>query len=420
MTLTIAILIVSILWLVMGSVINKLESVWLTEPMIALLTGIFLGPFFKIIEFPENQHYAILEWTAMITMAMALMAAGLKFKHSYIVSHKKMLGVLVIGGMILMFICSSLITRFILGFEWPAALLIGAIITPTDPVVSSSMISGKFAKKFLNNNIRSSLYFESGINDGLALPLVAAGWMMMQLGQMDWLQWLQKVVLYESLLAVVIGSILGYLAGLVMHHALKAKLMTQKTLLTYSVGLAFLVLSLLELVKMNGIIGVFFASLLFNRSIKQEEDLEEERVQVAMERLVTIPAFFLSGVMIPWVEWTEMGIPLIFFVIGILLFRRLPALILLKPFLDKIGRWPRVLVIGWFGPIGIAALFYSIRSTNHSGFIEGFPVVMAVIVGSVLIHGLTGVPFSRLYRKHDTDNIEGDSEEDSVEEEEVV
>jgi|SRR5690554_4747414 len=115
-----------------------------------------------------------------------------------------------------------------------------------------------------------------------------------------------------------------------------------------------------------------------------------------------------------------MGFSLVLFVFAILLFRRLPALIILKPFLNKISRWPRVLIIGWFGPIGNAAFFYSIRSIDHSGFIEGFPVVTAVIVGSVLVHGITGVPFSCLYRKHDTDDVEGDSDEDSVEEEEEV
>jgi NhaP-type Na+/H+ or K+/H+ antiporter len=414
MTLTAAILIVSLLWLVMGSIINKLQKIWLTEPMVALLTGIVVGPVLHFIQIPKEMEHSLLEWVAMLTITMALMASSLKLKHSYIVSHKQMLSVLVVGGMLLMFGLSSLISKFVLNLGWPEALLIGAIVTPTDPVVSSSMISGKYADELLNNNIKSSLYFESGINDGLAFPLVAIGWMLLRRGEMDWHHWLQKTVVYENVLAVLIGSALGYIAGIVMHHARKAHLMTEKTLLSFSVGLGFMVLTFLELFKMNGIIGVFFAGLLFNRSIKREEDLEEERIQEAIERLFTIPVFFLLGLVLPWEDWITIGLPLALFVAAILLFRRLPALMLLRPFLSKISRWPRVLLIGWFGPIGVAALFYAMLSIKKAGYEEAFPVTAAVITASVIVHGFTGVPFSRLYHSHDKDDIEGDSDKENI------
>lgn len=414
MTLTIALLIVSLLWLLMGSTINRLQKLWLTEPMVALFTGIVTGPVLHIIHIPESHHDPLLEWGAKLTIAMALMASALKLKHKYLASHKQMLGILVAGGMLLMFATSSLLAKFLLGLDWPAALLIGAIVSPTDPVVSSAMISGKFADKFLNNNIKSSLFFESGINDGLAFPLVAIGWMLFQKGEMDWLHWLNKTVLYENILAVIAGSALGYLAGLLMHHARKAQLMTKKTILPFSIGLGILVLTSLDLLKMNGIIGVFFAGMFFNRSIKKEEDLEEEKVQEAIERLFTIPVFFLTGLVLPWEKWVNIGMPLAFFVIAVLLFRRLPAIILLKPFLSKISRWPRVLLIGWFGPIGVAALFYAVLSVKKAGFENALPITIAVIAASVLIHGLTSVPLSRLYSRHDTNDVEGDSDEENM------
>lgn len=413
MTLTLAIFIVSLLWLSMGSIINKLQKIWLTEPMVALLTGIVVGPVLHLIQIPASQEHAILEWGAKLTIAMALMASALKLKHSYLASHKQMLNTLVLGSMLLMFAASSLISRYILGLEWPLALLLGAIITPTDPVVSSSMISGKYADKLLNNNIKSSLFFESGINDGLAFPLVAIGWMILKQGEMSWYEWLRTAVLYENVLAIVLGSILGYLAGIVLHHAHKAKLMAQKTLLSFSVGLALMVLTLLELLHMNGIIGVFFAGLLFNRKIETEEDLEEERVQDAMERLFTIPVFFLIGLVIPWQEWLHMGWPLAVFIMAILLFRRLPALILLKPFLKQVSSWPRVLLLGWFGPIGVAALFYAVLSIERAGNKQALPTVLAIITASVFIHGFTSIPFSRLYHRHDRNNVAGDREEEN-------
>ena len=411
-TLTIALLIVSLLWLSTGSIINKLQKFYLTEPMVALFTGILIGPVFHLITVPEEQQHSLLEWTTKLTIVMALMAAALKMKHSYLVSHKQMLSTLVVGGMLLMFGCSTLLVKYTLGLDWIHAILIGTIITPTDPVVSSAIVGGKYADKYLNNNIKSALTFESGINDGLAFPLVAIGWMLFERYDMDWSHWLVQEVGYKNVLAVLIGGAIGYLAGIILHRAHKANYMTKKTLLSFSVGLGFLVLTLLDLLHMNGIIGVFFAGLLFNSKIEEEEDLEEEKVQEAIERLFTIPVFFLLGLVLPWQEWQKIGWPLILMVLAVLIFRRLPALILLKPALKQISRWPRVILVGWFGPIGVAALFYAMLSRQKTGYEDVFPITAAVITASVIIHGLTTLPASRLYSKHDVNNVEGDSEQE--------
>ncbi|EMR02203.1 cation:proton antiporter [Cesiribacter andamanensis] len=417
MTLTIALLIVSLLWLSMGSVVHKLQRMYLTEPLVALLAGVIAGPVLMILEIPKEHEHLLLEWGAKLTISMALMAAALKLKHRYLVEHTQMLSVLVVGGMLLMFGFSTLLSHYLLGLDWFASILIGAIITPTDPVIAATMISGKYADKYLNNNIKSSLIFESGINDGLAFPLVAIGWMLLNKGHMEWGEWLTKRVVYENVLASLIGAALGFGVGFIMHKAHKAGWMSQKTLLSFSIGLGFLALTLLELLHMNGIIGVFFAGLLFNRKFKKIEDLEEERIQDAIERLFTIPVFFLLGLVLPWQEWRSIGWPLLLFVLGVLVFRRVPALILLKPALKQISRWPRVLLIGWFGPIGVAALFYAVLTIKETGDERAYPLAAAVITASVLLHGLTSLPVSRLYHQHDTDDVEGDSEEDNNEEE---
>ena len=416
MALATAIFLVSLLWLLMGSVINRLERFWMTEPMLALLAGVIFGPVLQLIIIPDDHQSPILEWGARLTIAMALMVAALRFRHRYLVSHRQMLAVATGGGMLLMFLFSVLMARYLLGWGWPAAILAGAIVTPTDPVVSSSMISGRHAHKLLNNNVRSCLYFESGINDGLAFPLVAIGWMMVSFGRVDWQQWLLRVVLYENLLAVGLGALAGYGAGKLMHYAHSRGLMAQKTLLAFSIGLGMFVLTGLELLHMNGIIGVFLAGLLFNRSIEKNEDLQEEQVQVAIERLFTIPMFFLIGLVIPWQQWLQMEMSLLGFILGLLFLRRLPAFILIGPFLKQLSRWPRVLLLGWFGPMGLAALFYALLTVKNTGHDEILPVILAVVTASVIIHGLTSMPLSRWYHHSDVDNVEGDSDQESLEE----
>lgn len=81
----------------------------------------------------------------------------------------------------------------------PIAILIGAAITPTDPVVAAAIVTGTVATKNLPSRIRHVLSAESGANDGLALPFVAAAIVLVTAGggSGPWGHWLLKSVLLE-------------------------------------------------------------------------------------------------------------------------------------------------------------------------------------------------------------------------------
>ena len=72
----------------------------------------------------------------------------------------------------LMWIVSGLLTYLILGIPFLVAMLIGAVVTPTDLVVSSSIVTGDVAEENLPNRLRHLISAESGYNDGLGLPFV--------------------------------------------------------------------------------------------------------------------------------------------------------------------------------------------------------------------------------------------------------
>ena len=86
--------------------------------------------------------------------------------------------------------------------------------------------------------------------------------------------------------------------------------------------------------------------------------------------------------------------------LAVLLLRRLPAVLTLKPLLGRVGGTRDALFLGWFGPIGVAALFYVNFSVGKAGMEEAWVVGSLIICASVLVHGLSATPLARLYGRH--------------------
>lgn len=128
--------------------------------------------------------------------------------------------------------------------------------------------------------------------------------------------------------------------------------MAKPSLLIFSVSLALFVLGVLELINCNGIIGVFAAGLVANHELSKEEDVEQEEVQEALERIFIVPIFVLFGLILPWKEWVALGWNGVWLVLTVLVFRRLPVILAMKPLLKKLAKWADLLFVGWFGRLG--------------------------------------------------------------------
>src|SRR5690606_5769441 len=116
----------------------------------------------------------ILEQVARLALAIGLMGVALRLPKSYVFEHWRSLTVVLVVGMLFMWLCSSAIIGGTLGLSAGAALVIGAALTPTDPVVASTMVTGPVAQKSLPNYLRHIISAESGANDGLAYLFVLA------------------------------------------------------------------------------------------------------------------------------------------------------------------------------------------------------------------------------------------------------
>lgn len=148
---------------------------------------------------------------------------------------------------------------------------------------------------------------------------------------------------------------------------------------------------------MDGILTVYFGGLAFKMTQTTEKKAEEQLFQTSADLFFTLAVFFLLGLVLPWSSWIALGWKGIFLVVGILLLRRLLVVFLLQKFLKpEITGWQEAAFAGWFGPIGISALFYVAYSLRETDLAILWPVVTLVIFSSIIAYGITAIRFTNL------------------------
>jgi NhaP-type Na+/H+ or K+/H+ antiporter len=212
--------------------------------------------------------------------------------------------------------------------------------------------------------------------------------------------WLTHTILWEVFGAVVLGAIIGYLAGYLLKIALSKKTIDESSYATYTIALALIVLAGVKLLGADGILAVFAAGTTFSITSNVEERRDEDRVVEGIDLFFTIPIFTLLGLVAPWQEWTKLGWAGLLVAFLILLLHRIPILFLIKPIVPNIQSKMDVLFAGWFGPIGVAAFYYAQFSMIETGIEELWPIISLVICVSIILHGITATYFTKLYGKY--------------------
>jgi sodium/hydrogen antiporter len=210
--------------------------------------------------------------------------------------------------------------------------------------------------------------------------------------------WLTHTILLEIVGGAALASLMGYLAGKTLRWAERKETMERTSLLTISLALSLSVLGVTELLHLNGVLAAFVAGIVFNFAGASDAKESQEEIQEAISRFFDLPIFVLLGMALPWQGWLDLGWRGPLLVVAVLLLRRLPAVLVLRPLLGPLrGRAKDVLFLGWFGPIGAAALYYAAFSFRETGIEAAWVVGSLVICASVVIHGVTATPLTKLY-----------------------
>lgn len=401
--INIALAVVAFAIVAMGLLSRPIKKGVLQEPLLALALGFLAGPHaLGLLDASAwGEESAIREQAARITLAIGLMGVALRLAPVDLRRLWKPVLLLLAVGMAGMWLASSLAAALAFGLPLLPALLLGAAITPTDPVTASAIVSGRFARETLPRRIRSGLSLESGANDGLAYLLVFLPLLFMAHGPGEALQlWGVERVLVGVVLAAALGAAIGYASAVLLRKARERDWIENHSLFTFTIALSLFTLGAAKLIGADALLSVFVAGLVFNLASDVGDEHREERVQESIAKLFSLPMFFMVGLMLPIAAWREAGWPVLAFALLALALRRPPVLALLIPALRGTYRPADTLFLAWFGPIGIAAVYYAALAEKETGDPFYWHAASAAILASVVAHSVSAAPLSRFHARH--------------------
>ncbi|MFI7482929.1 cation:proton antiporter [Kocuria sp. M1R5S2] len=387
--------------LVFSAFSTVLQRASLPGPLLCLAFGVLIGPhaldLLRIADFRVPAG-TLLEEAARITLGVGLAGVALRLPHGYWRDNVRWLLAIIGVGMALMLVVATGVLWWGLGLPFVAALLLAAVVTPTDPVVTTPIVTGSLAEERVTERVRHNLSAESGLNDGLGYLFVMLPVLLLTEPDRAWHELLTTVLLWEVLGAAGIGLVAGFGLGKLFVLVRRHGLMEESSYLAFIVPLALLLLGVGKLLGTDDILVVFVGVAVFGQVIPQREEAEEDKVHDAVARLFLLPVFVLLGMALPIVEWARLGWPAAVVVAAAVLVRRLVTVWALRPLIKDLHDRPETFFLSWFAPVGVSALFYATMAERHTGNHEIFVLTTLAITASVLLHGLTSAPLSAWLR----------------------
>jgi NhaP-type Na+/H+ or K+/H+ antiporter len=265
--------------------------------------------------------------------------------------------------------------------SWAEAFLLAAVLSPTDPVVTSAVVTSRLVP----SKVRHTLNLESGLNDGLALPFVLFFLVLASPGGDAASEALKLIG--EAGFGAVVGVVLG-VAGGSLHHRLPAGGLTARYEGIYAVGFALAAFGFADITFGNGLIAAFVCGIAMGAS---EREIPEGFVEFAenASAILQVLTFFVFGGLIVATGFHHSVPPLILFIVFALLVAR-PAAVLLSFLRTGIPSSEKYFM-AWFGPKGVASMLFALfvlkSRVGHDTLI--FDVASITIIASITAHGLT-------------------------------
>jgi NhaP-type Na+/H+ or K+/H+ antiporter len=263
---------------------------------------------------------------------------------------------------------------------WAEAFLLGAVLTPTDPVVTSMVVTAQRVPA----TIRHTLNLESGLNDGLALPFVLFFLVLATPGGDAGSE--AAELLGEAAFGAVVGVALG-IAGGWLHRVVPGGV-TPTYAGIYAMGFGLAAFGLADVTFGNGLIAAFVAGItlgFFEHEITERFVAFSENVSAIFQVLT----FFVFGAIIVATGFDGEVVALAAFILLALLVAR-PVAVMLSLAGTKLPQ-PQKAFIAWFGPKGVASMLFALlvldEPVDHGSLV--FDVAAFVILASILAHGLT-------------------------------
>jgi NhaP-type Na+/H+ or K+/H+ antiporter len=327
-----------------------------------------------------------------ILVIISLTGAGLKLARPVGLRSWNATWRLLLLGMPLTIALTGLLGWWALGLAPASALLLGAVLAPTDPVLASDVQVGPPGDS-KRGEARFTLTSEAGLNDGLAFPFTYLAVAAAAAASVDGAGWIGEWALHDLLFKVVIGVGAGIAIGQVLSRlvlklpATPGRVTSRESFVVVAVPL--IAYGVTELLEGYGFLGVFLAALTI-RQRQRDHPYQEQLHDFAagLERLLMTLMLILFGGLLAQGLLSGITWPMIGVALGLLVLIRPVAGLL------SLAGLPLMLaersVISFFGIRGIGSLYYLSFALNRQEFsqVEAlWQTVSATLLASIVIHG---------------------------------
>jgi NhaP-type Na+/H+ or K+/H+ antiporter len=264
---------------------------------------------------------------------------------------------------------------------WEEAFLLAAVLTPTDPVVTSTVVTAQRVP----STVSHTLNLESGLNDGLALPFVLFFLVLAEPGGDAGSE--AAKLLGEAGFGALVGIGLGLVGGR-LHRHLPGGGITARYEGIYAIGFGLAAFGLADVTIGNGLIAAFVAGIVMGIA---EHEIPDAFVEFAenVSAISQVLTFFVFGALIVATGYDEEIWRLAVFIPLALLVAR-PAAIMVS-FVRSRLPGPQKLFVAWFGPKGVASMLFAlfVLKSDVGASSTIFDIAAFVILSSIVAHGLT-------------------------------
>lgn len=410
-----------------GSLMKRLP---LSASMFYLAVGYLLGTGgFGIMTADPHLVSGLLERVAEVAVLISLFSVGLKLGLPFSSHHWRLPLRLAFVSMTLIVGLIALVGFFLLGMSIGAAILLGGILAPTDPVLASDV---QVEEESDRDRLRFSLSGEGGFNDGAAFPFVMLGLGLLgmhELGTWGW-RWLAIDVVWALAGGLFIGGLLGTMIGRLVIY-LRTRHKEAVGLDEFlALGLVALAFGVATLASTYGFLAVFAAGLALQR-VKERSGwqkvpnegtagLQDKEAHLAvathpdlagpylmqavrgfneqLERIAELVIVLAVGAMLAYIRVdleTVVFLVLLFFVLR-------PVSVWLGLLGAQVSGDQRLL-IAWFGIRGIGSIYYLMFALNHglTGPLadQAINLTLSAVAASIIVHGISVTPLMSLYAR---------------------
>lgn len=370
------------------AVSGRLERAWLTEPLVVTALGVIVG--FLVVDQIEMESPLILT-VLELTLALVLFSDASRIELSHLREGYSWPLLMLVVGMPVAIIGGTALAGWYLGVPLGLALLLGVILAPTDAALAEPVLTARLVPA----RVRQTLNVESGLNDGLAVPVLLIAFGIIDAEEGASLASSVGLVVTQLGIGIVGGLVLGWMGAKLIGKGTEAGWMNPLHQKIAAVALALAGFAAVQLLGGSGFVATFIAGGLMSFTIRPRREYLYEFAEEEGHTLVLL-SFFIFGVG-PGTQLLERGVPLEAVVVAAMsLFVIRPIAIALSLVRQKL-RSRTVFFLGWFGPRGLATVVFMLIAAEELGQIDPLiqDTVTLTVMASIVAHGVTAVPMSR-------------------------